>query len=264
MRKGSLDIFLYSSDLHQPAGLDSIGPRVYKAPDHATTGKTLPKTLDDYTRLPSIDDCKRPASADQIESLSDRREGVIPSLFNFNGTETNGRKVIRRGYYWRAGHRIQRLGCGEIRFSSNPILHDSNLIPRLKLRRFTDEHVRQTIDTYISGRTSLRRLPRCGPDNRTISLKTAYRWVVAAALNCKSPLEVSVELRPEWGRFLELDATPIRLRGELYSLMVALDMKTQDILHAKLLSDERDPRPIRAFFERNKGRTGLPTAYDYY
>jgi transposase-like protein len=135
-------------------------------------------------------------------------------------------------------------------------VRDSHLIPGLKLRKYTDEHVRQVIDGYIYSRASYRRLPRCGPDNRRIPSKTAYTWVTRAALNCKSPLEVSIELRPKWGRFLELDAAALSLKGEWRSLLIAVNAETQDILHAKILFDEKDPRPISRFLEELRNKLG--------
>ena len=78
-----------------------------------------------------------------------------------------------------------------------------------------------------------------------ISPATVYRFERAAGLNCKSPLEVSIELKPEWGGFLQIDGTQIKVKGAAMCLLLAADTNTQDILHALILPDEKDTQGIR-------------------
>jgi len=54
----------------------------------------------------------------------------------------------------------------------------------------------------------------------------------------KTPLEVSIELRPTWGGVLGIDGKAIFVRGSRHCLLIGVDHPTQDIVHALVLEAE--------------------------
>lgn len=63
-------------------------------------------------------------------------------------------------------------------------------------------------------------------------------WVHDLGGRAKTPLEVSVELRPSWGGFLGIDGKAIRVKGQRHCLLVGVDQLTQDLVHALVLEVE--------------------------
>jgi transposase-like protein len=100
------------------------------------------------------------------------------------------------------------------------------------------------INAYVDGRMSYRGLSLNSLGGNKVSSATAYRWVKAAAHQCKSPLEASTELQPVWGGSLQLDAFHVSVEGCARWAFLTLDSETQDIPHARVLRNERDPRRI--------------------
>jgi transposase-like protein len=173
------------------------------------------------------------------------------------GEKTNlhtGHTVIRAGYYKQGHKKIQRLHCLDCRhrFSADTIVYRSKIFPRMS--RYSDEEISRIINGYFDGKMSFRSLPR--HIGIRISAATVYRLVKAAASNSKSPLEVSMELKPTWGSFLQLDATQIRINGLSLWLLIAIDTETLDIVDGRLLPDEKDPRRIGAFLREVRDSIG--------
>ena len=71
-----------------------------------------------------------------------------------------------------------------------------------------------------------------------INPMTAYRKVIALGFNCKSPMEVSLELKPRWSGYLIVDGDSIRVGSHRESLLAGVDAYSQDIPHAILAENE--------------------------
>lgn len=189
-----------------------------------------------------------PTSADTLDRYLWADRWQVDKISDQPGENINhvhdGHKVSFAGYYCRGDEKIHRLRCitcGGKRFSADMIVRTSHLFPLRS--RHSDEEVSRVINGCYDGRMSLRRLYR--NVGFEISPATVYRFERAAGLNCKSPLEVSIELKPEWGGFLQIDGTQIKVKGAAMCLLLAADTNTQDILHALILPDEKDTQGIR-------------------
>jgi transposase-like protein len=68
--------------------------------------------------------------------------------------------------------------------------------------------------------------------------KTAYRRIIALGFNSKSPMEVSLELKPQWSGYLIIDGDSIRIGSHRESLLISADAYSQDIPHAILAENE--------------------------
>ena len=183
--------------------------------------------------------------------MSDLTADPFSELYVHLLTVAASSAIIKRGFYKRGSEKVQRLSCSACRqrFSADPLLRESQLIPGLR-SRYTDEVVWQVIDNYFHGRCSYRRVGRRGPERKIVGTKTAYKFVTHAAANCKTPIEVSIELRPEWGTlFLELDGTTVKLKCESRVLLTALETETQDIPHARVVLNEHTLGPIARFVQ---------------
>src|SRR5688572_22600589 len=102
----------------------------------------------------------------------------------------------------------------------------------------------EAVRLYVQGLTSYRVLAsmleqRLG---RSVSRYTLNGWVSELAGQAKTPLEVSKELRPNWGGFLGIDGKVIFVRGARHCLLVGVDHPTQDIVHALVVEVETADR----------------------
>ena len=70
---------------------------------------------------------------------------------------------------------------------------------------------------------------------------TAYRRVIHQGFNCKSPWEVSLELRPHWCGYLGIDGDSVLVGRKKQCLMIGADAYSQDIPHAILAEHEDGP-----------------------
>lgn len=71
-----------------------------------------------------------------------------------------------------------------------------------------------------------------------IEAKTAHRHVITLGENCKTPLEVNCELKPNWSGFLLLDGNEIIVGKGSESLLIGADALSQDVVHATLAPGE--------------------------
>ncbi|MGH2746938.1 MAG: transposase [Actinomycetota bacterium] len=106
--------------------------------------------------------------------------------------------------------------------------------------RFTDDVIKEAVRLYIQGLSSYRVLAvmleqRLG---RSVSRFTLNGWVQELGERAKTPLEVSIELQPEWGGFLGIDGKVIRVKGDKRCLLIGVDHPTQDLVHALVLDSE--------------------------
>lgn len=74
---------------------------------------------------------------------------------------------------------------------------------------------------------------------RPVGRFTLNGWVDELGGRAETPLEVSAELRPaSWGGFLGVDGKAIFVAGEEACLLVGVDQKTQDVVHALVAETE--------------------------
>lgn len=84
---------------------------------------------------------------------------------------------------------------------------------------------------------------------RPVSPATLNGWVLDLGHAAKTPLEVSVELAPQWGGFLGVDGKTLRVNGEKNCLFVGVDHPSQDLVHALLLPEETSEGYVRLLTE---------------
>lgn len=93
---------------------------------------------------------------------------------------------------------------------------------------------------YIEGLTPFRivadRLSRV--HELKLSPSTVCRWVNLVGKKCKDTIQVAQELKPKWSGILSIDGKTIRASGKKYTLLLAADLKTQDIVHAIVVIKE--------------------------
>jgi transposase-like protein len=106
--------------------------------------------------------------------------------------------------------------------------------------RFADDVVQETVRIYVEGLTPYRALARLleARLGQPVSARTLNRWVDDVGARAKTPLEVSIELRPRWGGFLGVDGKVIFIAGVKHWLLIGVDHPTQDIVHHLVASVE--------------------------
>lgn len=97
-------------------------------------------------------------------------------------------------------------------------------------KQLNQEGTRLYFDTEASYRAVGRKLK--------IGSKTAYKRIISLGFNSKSPLECSLELKPQWSGYLIVDGDSILVSRHKESLLLGVDAGTQDIPHAILAEHE--------------------------
>jgi transposase-like protein len=115
--------------------------------------------------------------------------------------------------------------------------------------QLTEEAVRLYFDTQASYRAVGR--------NLKIEPKAAYRRIIRMGFNCKSPLEVSLELKPQWSGYLVVDGDSVIVGKHRESLLLGADAYSQDIPHA-ILAESEDGINWMRFFLLLKDPIGYP------
>jgi transposase-like protein len=82
-----------------------------------------------------------------------------------------------------------------------------------------------------------------------------YRIVDKLGEQCKDPAQVAKELHPEWSGRLGLDGKAVKIRGEEYAFLTAVDLGTQDIVDYELARSE-DYITLHLFLSRVKEKIG--------
>lgn len=90
--------------------------------------------------------------------------------------------------------------------------------------------MRRVVEDYASYRRVSQRL--------AVSPMTVLRWVNEYGKNAKSPIEIAHTLHPQWSGILGIDGKPIKIAGREYSLLVAVDIGTQDAFYFDLADAE--------------------------
>jgi len=115
--------------------------------------------------------------------------------------------------------------------------------------QLTEEAVRLYFDTQASYRAV----------GRTLQVRpmTAYNRIIRMCFNCKSPLEASLELKPQWSGYLVVDGDSVIVGNHRESLLLGADAYSQDIPHAILARNE-DGLNWTRFFLLLKEPIGYP------
>jgi len=71
-----------------------------------------------------------------------------------------------------------------------------------------------------------------------ISPKAAWHRIITLGFNCKSPMETSIELKPRWSGYLVVDGDSMVIGDHRESLLLGVDVESQDIPHAILAENE--------------------------
>lgn len=77
--------------------------------------------------------------------------------------------------------------------------------------------------------------------------KHVWERIIDLGLACKSPAEVSVELRPSWCGYLLVDSDSICVGPKKEKLLLCADAYSQDIPHAALVEHEGAPEWVEFF-----------------
>jgi len=106
-------------------------------------------------------------------------------------------------------------------------------------QQITEEAVRLYFDTGASYRGVGRHL--------SIEPKTAYKRIISMGFQSKSPMQVSLELKPRWCGYLCVDGDTITVGRHSECLMIGVDCYSQDIPHA-ILAEHEDGMNWTHFF----------------
>ncbi|MDI6822690.1 MAG: transposase [Actinomycetota bacterium] len=85
-------------------------------------------------------------------------------------------------------------------------------------------------------RVVARRLSMVGQGN--LSPATISRWVHLAGKAAKDTIEIAQEFSPLWFGVLSIDGKSIKVGGIEHTLLLAVDIKSQDIVHALFVTQE--------------------------
>jgi len=134
--------------------------------------------------------------------------------------------------------RRRRCYCYDCRQTFTPRRHQT-----------TEEALRLYFDSGASYRGVARRLK--------VEPITIYKRIIRMCFNCKSPLEVSLELSPQWSGYLLVDGDSITVGRRKESLLLGVDSYSQDIPHA-LLAEHENSQNWERFFQQIHDPIGYP------
>jgi len=147
-------------------------------------------------------------------------------------TKRHGVKILRCQRPNRTHMRHQRWYCKQC--SRTFTLPYNSYLPQLDQR---------AIELYFDTGTSYRAV------GRTLQMRpmTAYNRIIRMGFNSKSPLEVSLELKPQWSGYLIVDGDSILIGKHKESFLLGVDAYSQDIPHA-ILAEHEDGMNWMYFF----------------
>lgn len=90
-----------------------------------------------------------------------------------------------------------------------------------------------------------------------ITAATAYNKIITLGFNCKSPMEASLELKPQWSGYLVVDGDSLAVGNHRESLLLGVDAESQDIPHA-ILAENEDGLNWTRFLLVTKHPVGYP------
>jgi transposase-like protein len=109
-------------------------------------------------------------------------------------------------------------------------------------RRFSGEVALEAGRLYVQGLSSYRTLATLVSDQvgRPVAKSTLNGWVDELGGRALSAVELSRVLAPVWSGWLGVDGKAIRVGGQEWCLLVAVDQGTQDIVHALVAPAETE------------------------
>lgn len=73
-----------------------------------------------------------------------------------------------------------------------------------------------------------------------MSRTTVLKWVREAGESCKDSIKVNLELNPFWFGILCVDGKSIAIAGRKYTVLVAVDKNTRDLVHFRIVESENE------------------------
>lgn len=109
------------------------------------------------------------------------------------------------------------------------------------------------MNTYFDTRGSYRRT--ADSINRKMRYGRIFRIIDALGRGCKGPVTVVKELNPRWSGMLGCDGKVIKIHGDEWVLLMAVDLGTQDVVDWRLVKHEDCPS-IKPFLEEVRDEIG--------
>ena len=104
--------------------------------------------------------------------------------------------------------------------------------------RYSSQFAREIVRQHVEGRESYRVIAKriYERSGRKISPTSLQKMVADLGERCKTPLEMSLELRPQWNGFLLLDEKMCSVRGKQQWFYVAVDT-SGDVVHCRPVAE---------------------------
>lgn len=143
-----------------------------------------------------------------------------------NTKRHGSRSRRRRTAFGKKIHRYQRWFCNACARSFVPQPHTAiNFSFKIK-----------ACELYYDAEASYRAVSR----QVGLAPYRLFEIIDTLGANCKSTLEVSQELCPQWSGYLFIDEKSLWIKGIEWYLLIAVDLGTQDIVHWDLVPHEDD------------------------
>lgn len=158
----------------------------------------------------------------------------------------NGQRIIRElGSDNERRVKVQRYLCCEC--------HHSYILRKRRRGRWSEAIEKEVVRRHVEGRESYRVIAKgiYERSGRKISATSVQKMVERTAERCKTPLEMSKALRPQWDGYLLVDEKMARVKGKQQWWYIGVD-RTGDILHCRPVKELTVTEAIR-FLEEVKG-----------
>jgi len=96
--------------------------------------------------------------------------------------------------------------------------------------------VRKIVNAYYNTRGSYRRTS--DDIENKLGFMRVFRIIDALGRGCKGPVQVARELHPKWSGFLGLDSKVVKIHGDEWLILVAVDLDTEDMVDFWLVKHE--------------------------
>jgi len=161
------------------------------------------------------------------------------------------KEVTLQGTRIRKAQRYHCNDCGAL-FQSQ----SSKLLWDIITRPLGYKAVHLTFDTLGSLRKVARELKRT--TGYSFHPHLVLDMILELAKGCKDSFQIKEELQPHWSGYLGFDGTCVKIFGQKYTLLVGRDLKTQDLVHWRLMPHE-DYQCIRIFLKEIRDKLFFPT-----
>lgn len=102
--------------------------------------------------------------------------------------------------------------------------------------RHSRDFINEAVTRYVEDNTSFRNVAR----RMKVSRTTVLKWVAEAGRACKGTIETDLELKPCWSGVLCVDGKPVAVAGEKDTALVAVDKKSKDLVHLRVVDEENE------------------------